>query len=165
MTSSSVSTSSASVRTRFAPSPTGTLHLGGLRTALYNLAFAKQQKGKFIIRVEDTDEARSSREFEKVQLDALRWAGVVPDESPYEPGAYGPYRQSERLEIYQTYSKRLIQKGHAFYCFCKEEDLLQKAEAARAQNLPPQYDGTCRKLTKEEVKKLIYKISERSNHH
>ncbi|MBF0315258.1 MAG: glutamate--tRNA ligase [Oligoflexia bacterium] len=132
-------------RVRFAPSPTGHLHIGGARTALYCYLFAKAQKGEFILRIEDTDQARSKREFEESQIADLRWVGIEYDEGPGK-GNKGPYRQSERLDIYDKYAKELIAKGNAYYCFCSEEELEKKKAAAEAQNLAPIYDGTCRDL-------------------
>ena len=115
--------SSSDVRVRFAPSPTGYLHLGGLRTALYNFLFAKSRQGKFILRIEDTDQSRlvpgAARQLEEV----LAWSGIVPDESPLLGGQYGPYNQSERLEIYQKYAQQLLDQGLAYRCFCSEKRL------------------------------------------
>ncbi|HQN57768.1 MAG TPA: glutamate--tRNA ligase family protein, partial [Saprospiraceae bacterium] len=106
-----------SVRVRFAPSPTGALHIGGVRTALYNYLFAKKHHGTFILRIEDTDQNRLVEGAEEYIMDALRWAGLDPDESPDNPGDYGPYRQSERLDIYRKYAGELIESGKAYYAF------------------------------------------------
>lgn len=141
------------VRVRFAPSPTGYLHVGGARTALYNYLFAKSQGGSYILRVEDTDEARSTREFEASQIADLKWLGIEHSEGPDVGGPYGPYRQSERGAIYNEYSKKLLDSGHAYYCFCTEETLEAKKKIAEEQNLAPHYDGTCLKLSKDEVLK------------
>ena len=111
------------VRVRFAPSPTGALHIGGLRTALYNYLFAKNKKGKFILRIEDTDQNRKVEQAEEYIIEALSWSGLHPDESPVTPGGYGPYRQSERKNIYQKYIGRLIEKGEAYYAFDTTEEL------------------------------------------
>ncbi|MFY7993579.1 MAG: glutamate--tRNA ligase [Bacteriovoracaceae bacterium] len=133
------------VRVRFAPSPTGYLHIGGARTALYNYLFAKATGGTFVLRVEDTDLERSSSEYEKLQIEDLKWLGLNHDEGPDKPNPkYGPYRQSERLEIYSKYAQQLIEKGMAYYDFCTEEEL----EAMKAQNeadgLDPHYTAKWR---------------------
>ena len=112
-----------SIRVRFAPSPTGALHIGGLRTALYNYLFAKKNKGKFILRIEDTDQNRKVEKAETYIIEALNWSGLQPDESPVTPGAVGPYRQSERKDIYQKNIKELIDKGQAYYAFDTAEEL------------------------------------------
>ena len=112
-----------SVRVRFAPSPTGALHIGGLRTALYNYLFAKKNGGQFILRIEDTDQNRKVEGAEKFILNALNWSGLEPDESPSKPGEYGPYRQSERIAIYQKYIDELVDKGRAYYAFDAPEEL------------------------------------------
>ena len=106
------------VRVRFAPSPTGNLHIGGARTALYNYIFAKTFKGKYILRIEDTDQERSSKDFEKAQIDDLLWLGVEHDEGPGVGGELGPYHQSQRTQLYQKYAQKLLQEGKAFYDFC-----------------------------------------------
>lgn len=143
------------VRVRFAPSPTGYLHIGGARTAMYNQLFAKAMGGKYILRIEDTDLERSERKFEEAQIEDLKWLGITHDEGPDVGGEYGPYRQSERLHIYKEWAQKLIDKDHAFHCFCSEEELTAKKEAAEKLNLPPVYDGTCRKLNKEEAAKRV----------
>jgi glutamyl-tRNA synthetase len=112
-----------SVRVRFAPSPTGALHIGGLRTALYNYLFAKKNKGKFILRIEDTDQNRKVDRAEGYITEALSWSGLEPDESPTKPGSFGPYRQSERKEIYKKYIEELIDKGRAYYAFDTPDEL------------------------------------------
>lgn len=112
-----------SVRVRFAPSPTGALHIGGLRTALYNYLFAKKNKGVFILRIEDTDQNRRVEQAEEYIIEALNWSGLQPDESPVTPGELGPYRQSERKNIYQKYIEKLIDKGQAYYAFDTAEEL------------------------------------------
>lgn len=143
------------VRVRFAPSPTGFLHIGGARTALFNYLFARSEKGTFVLRVEDTDRERSTKEFEQSQLEDLKWLGLDYDEGPGIEGKYGPYRQSERLAIYKKYADQLIQKQKAFYCFCTDEELTAKKEKAREENSSPHYDGTCRDLALEEIKKRL----------
>ncbi len=110
-------------RVRFAPSPTGPLHIGGLRTALFNYLFAKKTGGSFILRIEDTDKKREVVGAEKYIIDALNWCGVFPDESPVTKGAFGPYRQSERNQVYREEIKKLVESGHAYYAFDSEEEL------------------------------------------
>lgn len=131
-----------SVRVRFAPSPTGYLHIGGARTALYNYLYAKAVGGTFILRIEDTDLERSNAEFEKLQIDDLKWLGIIHDEGPDKPNPkYAPYRQSERSEIYQRYALQLIEKGAAYYDFCTEEELEAMKAKAEAEGRDPHYDG------------------------
>ena len=149
------SPSLAPVRVRFAPSPTGSLHVGGARTALFNWLLAKKTKGTFIVRVEDTDEARSTRESENMILGDLRWMNMGWDEGPEVEGPYGPYRQSERKEIYQKYADQLIASGKAFRCFCSEEELNAKREAAEAAGVDPKYDGTWRNADAAEIQKQL----------
>ncbi len=120
---------SSPIRTRFAPSPSGFLHVGGARTALFNYLYAKARGGQYVLRVEDTDQARSTRESERMILESLNWLGIVPDEGPDEGGPYGPYRQSERLDIYKKYTTKLLEEGLAYPCFCTEEELEQMQEA------------------------------------
>ena len=150
--SMSIQEISEPVRVRFAPSPTGTLHVGGARTALFNWLLAKKTNGKFIIRVEDTDEARSTRESEDSILNDLRWMNLNWDEGPDIGGPYGPYRQSERKEIYQKVGNDLISRGIAYPCFCTEEELEEKRLKAEAEGRAPQYDGTWRDADPEIVK-------------
>ena len=111
------------VRVRFAPSPTGALHIGGLRTALYNYLFAKKNNGKFILRIEDTDQKRTVKQAEKYIMNALMWSGLKPDESSVAPGKFGPYKQSERKHIYKRHIEELIAKGQAYYAFDTPEEL------------------------------------------
>lgn len=143
------------VRVRFAPSPTGELHVGGARTALYNYLFAKQQGGAFIVRIEDTDRERLVRGSVERILDSLRWLGIVWDEGPDCGGKSAPYVQSERLATYQQYAKNLVKKGAAYYCFCTTQRLEVLRELQQAQGLPTRYDRTCLKLTSEEVEKQL----------
>ena len=124
------------VRVRFAPSPTGPLHMGGIRTALYNYLFAKKNKGEFILRIEDTDQVRYVPGAEKYIIDSLNWCGLPPDESPVNPGKYGPYRQSERKEMYKQYADLLIENGHAYYAFDTPEDLEKMRELAKQAKMP-----------------------------
>jgi len=134
----------APVRVRFAPSPTGSLHVGGARTALFNWLLARKTKGQFIIRVEDTDEARSTRASEESILADIRWMNMQWDEGPEVGGPHGPYRQSERKDIYKKYAEQLISSGKAFRCFCTEEELDKKRAEAEAKGVDPKYDGTWR---------------------
>ena len=133
-----------SVRVRFAPSPTGPLHIGGLRTALYNYVFAKQHKGVFILRIEDTDQTRYVEGAEAYIQECLKWAQIEPDESPLHAGSYGPYRQSERLHLYQEYVQKLIENGRAYYAFDTAEELDQKRAEASASKLHFSYDSSTR---------------------
>ncbi len=139
------------IRTRFAPSPTGYLHVGGARTALFSWLFAKHHNGEFVLRIEDTDQERSTDEALQMQLSDLKWLNLDWNEGPEAGGEYGPYRQSERLGIYQECVQKLIQEKKAFHCFCKNSDLETKMEALKKAGLPMHYDGTCRKLSQEEV--------------
>lgn len=132
-----------SVRVRFAPSPTGHLHVGGARTAIFNWLFAKHHRGAFIIRVEDTDQARSTRESEQMVLDDLRWLGLEWDEGPDVGGPHAPYRQSERVDIYARVGDELIERGVAYRCYCTEEELEAKRKQAEEEGRPPHYDLTC----------------------
>lgn len=134
------------VRVRFAPSPTGGLHLGGVRTVLYNYLFARRHGGDFILRIEDTDQARYVPGAEEYIMDSLKWAGLEPDESPERPGSYGPYRQSERKPLYTQYAHRLITAGHAYYAFDTPDELEAMREKHKtADNPSPQYDHHLRK--------------------
>jgi glutamyl-tRNA synthetase len=137
---------SSSVRVRFAPSPTGSLHIGGARTALFNWLFARGRGGQMAIRVEDTDEQRSTEASERAVLDDLRWLGIDWDEGPDVGGPYGPYRQSERRWLYRKEADRLLEAGRAYPCFCTAEELEARRQAAQAAGRQPQYDGTCRDL-------------------
>ena len=134
------------VRTRFAPSPTGPLHLGNARTALFNYLFARRNNGSFILRIEDTDRARSTDEFERAIYDDLMWLGLVWDEGPDIDGAFGPYRQSERLKLYAEEAERLISEGKAYRCYCTRERLEELKAAQAAAGKPSRYDNRCRDL-------------------
>ncbi|MFC3885269.1 glutamate--tRNA ligase [Bacillus songklensis] len=138
------------VRVRYAPSPTGHLHIGNARTALFNYLFARNQNGKFIIRIEDTDKKRNIKGGEESQLKYLKWLGMDWDESIDVGGEYGPYRQSERTDIYQKYTNELLEKGLAYKCYCTEEELEQEREQQSAQGQMPRYSGKCRHLTEEQ---------------
>lgn len=123
-------------RTRFAPSPTGHLHIGGARTALYCYLWAKSQGGKFILRIEDTDQSRSKREFEECQISDLQWLGIEYDEGP-KKGEFGPYRQSERFNIYSQHAQNLISHDNAYYCFCTEDELEKRKVWPKKKTFPP----------------------------
>lgn len=138
-------------RVRIAPSPTGEPHIGTAYIALFNYLFAKKMGGEFILRIEDTDATRSTLEFEQKVLDALKWTGLSWSEGPDIGGPYGPYRQSDRKDMYQPFARELLDKGHAFCCFCTAERLEQMRAAQRAAGKPPKYDGLCLGLKAEEV--------------
>ena len=137
-------------RVRFAPSPTGYLHLGNARTALFNYLFSRHENATFILRIEDTDLERSKKEYEEMLMEDLKWMGIEWDEGPDVGGPHGPYRQSERLEIYIKYVDKLLKSGDAYYCYCTEEELEQEREKAIAEGRPYRYSGKCRNLTPEE---------------
>ncbi len=139
------------VRVRIAPSPTGEPHVGTAYIALFNYLFAKKHGGEFILRIEDTDATRSTPEFETKVLDALKWCGLKWSEGPDVGGPYGPYRQSDRKELYKPYVEQIVTNGHGFRCFCTPERLEKMREAQRAAGLPPKYDGHCLNLSAEEV--------------
>lgn len=143
-----------SVRVRIAPSPTGFLHIGTARTALFNWLFARQHGGKFILRIEDTDIERSEKKFEDDIVLGLKWLGLDWDEGPDIGGDYGPYRQSERSAIYEKYLQKLLDENKAYYCFCSKEDLEEDRKAMLAQGLAPKYSGRCRNLTPEKNNEL-----------
>ncbi|MBN8253744.1 glutamate--tRNA ligase [Priestia flexa] len=145
---------SKEVRVRYAPSPTGHLHIGNARTALFNYLFARNQNGKFIIRIEDTDQKRNIEGGEESQLRYLKWLGIDWDESIDIGGEYGPYRQSERTEIYEKYTDELLEKGAAYYCYCTEEELEKEREEQTENGQMPRYSGKCRNLTEEQQKEL-----------
>lgn len=132
------------VRTRVAPSPTGIAHVGTLYISLFNYAFAKQNSGQFIVRSEDTDRSRFVEGAEQLVLDAIKWAGIEPDEDVIKGGPYGSYRQSERLDIYQKYAQQLIDNGQAYYCFATPDELREMREKQQAAGQPPKYDGRYR---------------------
>ncbi|MGM0601020.1 MAG: glutamate--tRNA ligase [Candidatus Rifleibacteriota bacterium] len=143
------------VRVRFAPSPTGYLHVGGARTALFNWLYARKTGGKFILRIEDTDVERSTKEALDGLLLDMKWLGLNWDEGPEVGGDYGPYFQSQRLSIYQDYAKKLLENGAAYPCFCTEEQLEAKREKAEEEHRSLHYDGTCSKLSKEDAQSKI----------
>ncbi len=139
------------VRTRVAPSPTGEPHVGTAYVALVNYCFAKKYGGRFVLRIEDTDRARSTPESERSILDSLHWLGLTWDEGPDTGGPHGPYRQSERSAIYAEHVRRLLDDGHAFKCFCTPQRLEEMRDAQRAAKMPPRYDGLCATLTPAQV--------------
>ncbi len=141
---------SSEVRVRYAPSPTGHLHIGGARTALFNYLFARSMNGKFIIRIEDTDLKRNIEGGDENQLNYLQWLGMDWDESVDKVGGYGPYRQTERLNIYKKYYEDLFSSGHVYKCYCTEEEIEAEREIQAANGQMPQYSGKCRSLSKEE---------------
>jgi glutamyl-tRNA synthetase len=143
------------VRTRFAPSPTGNLHIGSLRTALFAYLAARSQGGDFILRIEDTDDKRKVEGSEEKLIEILKWVGLEFDEGPGVGGKYGPYRQSERREIYDKYKDELLEKGEAYHCFCTPERLEEMRNKQQENKMPPRYDRACRNLSKEEVEKRI----------
>lgn len=142
------------VRVRYAPSPTGHLHIGNARTALFNYLYARNTGGKFIIRIEDTDKKRNIEGGEESQLKYLKWLGIDWDESIDTDGEYGPYRQSERNDLYKKYYDELLSAGKAYKCYCTEEELEQEREEQSARGETPQYSGKCAHLTPEEQQKL-----------
>ncbi len=139
------------VRVRFAPSPTGDLHVGNIRTALFDWAYARHTGGKFIFRIEDTDRERVTDEYIAAALDTLRWLGLQWDEGPEVGGPFGPYMQSQRLDIYAEWAQKFLDQGDAYYCYCSSEELEARREAQRAANVAPGYDGKCRNLSPEEL--------------
>lgn len=136
----------SSIRVRFAPSPTGSLHIGGARTALFNWLFARKYGGSFVLRLEDTDLDRNLAQAEKNILEGLAWLGLEWDEGPDRGGPYGPYRQSERLDVYRREAARLVERGLAYPCYCQPDELARDREKAQAEGKPPLYCGRCREL-------------------
>ena len=145
---------SEKVRVRFAPSPTGSLHIGGARTALFNLLFARHNNGTFVLRIEDTDTERSTEESAAQIIRSLKWLGIEWDEGPEKGGDFGPYFQSQRLELYRREVERLLAEGKAYRCYCTPEELAERREAALKAGKAPRYDGTCRNLTPEQIAKF-----------
>jgi glutamyl-tRNA synthetase len=145
-------TEQRSVRVRFAPSPSGDLHVGNVRTALFDWAFARHTGGVFVLRIEDTDQSRVLPAYIDSALETLRWLSLDWDEGPEVGGPYGPYLQSQRLEIYADWLAKFLESGHAYYCYCSQEELAERREAARAGGAGPTgYDGHCRSLTPEQI--------------
>ena len=155
------------IRTRYSPAPTGISHLGSVRTALFNFLFTKKSLGKFILRIEDTDTERSKPEYEKNILESLKWLGINWDEGPVSAeiqegrpeyiGNYGPYKQSERKEIYSKYLKKLLNEDKVYYCFCSKEDLEAEKQYQISMGIAPHYSGKCANLPKSTVKKYLKK--------
>lgn len=141
------------VRVRFAPSPTGQLHIGNVRTALYNWLFARKTGGTFVLRIEDTDVERSEGRYETQLLADLKWLGLDWDEGPDLGGPYPPYRQSDKMQVYRAYAEKLIQEQKAYYCFCSAEELEHERQQALAEQRQPIYSGKCRKLDPAEVER------------
>ncbi len=143
------------MRVRFAPSPTGQLHVGNARTALFNWLLARGHDGTLILRIEDTDAERSTKDSEESILEDLRWLGLDWDEGPDVGGAAGPYRQSERLHLYTSYANELLAGGHAYYCFCLPQKLESDRRSDLAAGRPPRYHGTCRTLSPDEARRRL----------
>lgn len=143
------------VRVRYAPSPTGPLHIGSVRTALFNYLFAKKHEGSFILRIEDTDIERSKKEWEQEIIEGLKWLGIELSEGPDIGGDYGPYRQSERREIYSKYIQKLLKEDKAYYCFCSKEELESQKQYQMSIGEPPRYSGKCRNLSPQKVKEYL----------
>ncbi|MBC7462845.1 MAG: glutamate--tRNA ligase [Actinobacteria bacterium] len=139
------------VRVRFAPSPTGDLHVGNIRTALFDWAYARHTGGSFIFRIEDTDTTRVTDEYIAAAIDTLRWLGLQWDEGPEVGGSYGPYLQSQRLDIYSDWAQKFLDQKDAYYCFCTSEELETRREAQKASNVAPGYDGQCRNLSADQI--------------
>ncbi|WP_405984654.1 glutamate--tRNA ligase [Streptomyces sp. NBC_00872] len=149
------------VRVRFCPSPTGNPHVGLVRTALFNWAFARHSGGTLVFRIEDTDAARDSEESYVQLLDSMRWLGLDWDEGPEVGGPHAPYRQSQRMDLYRDTAERLLAAGHAYHCYCTTEELDARRDAARAAGRPSGYDGHCRDLTEE--RKAAYEAEGRTS--
>ena len=145
--------SKENIRVRFGPSPTGFLHIGGSRTALFNWLFAKSHNGAFILRIEDTDPERSKKKYEEDIIGNLKWLELNWDEGPDIGGNYGPYRQSEKYDIYKKYLEKLLSQENAYYCFCTKEQLEINRQDSLIQGLAPKYGGRCRNLTADEIEK------------
>lgn len=143
-----------SIRVRLAPSPTGKFHFGSARVALFNYLFAKKFGGKFLLRIEDTDKVRSTTESEIDIIESLSWLGLNWDEGPIVDGAYGPYRQSERGEIYKEFLKILFENEAVYYCYCSPEEITKEREEQQKNHKMPRYSGKCRELSKEQVEKF-----------
>ena len=139
------------VRVRFCPSPTGDPNVGMVRTALFNWAFAKHNNGTFVFRIEDTDTSRDSEESYHALLDSMRWLGLNWDEGPEVGGPFGPYRQSERMDIYKDVAKKLHEKGFAYHCYCTQEEVEERRKAQKEKGQTPGYDAHCRELTDSQI--------------
>jgi len=145
------------IRVRIAPSPTGSLHIGTARAALFNYLFAKKHQGVFILRIEDTDAERSKPEFEKDILESLKWLNIEHAEGPDVGGEHGPYRQSEKLDVYAKYSQKLLDENKAYYCFCSKEELEAQKQYQMSIGQAPRYNGKCSDLSKKEIKERLAK--------
>ncbi|HHU92515.1 MAG TPA: glutamate--tRNA ligase [Halanaerobiaceae bacterium] len=143
------------MRLRFPPSPTGKIHIGNMRTALFNWLWARKNNGTLVLRIEDTDLERSTKEFEDIIIKELNWLGLDVDEGVGVGGEYGPYRQSERVEIYREYADKLLAEGKAYYCYCTPEELQEMREEAARKGEMPRYNGHCRNLSPEEEEEYI----------
>ena len=146
-----MTTNTRPVRVRFAPSPTGDLHVGNIRTALFDWAYARHTGGQFIFRIEDTDRERVTDEYIQAAIDTLKWLGLNWDEGPEVGGPYGPYLQSQRLDIYAEWAAKFLAQGDAYHCYCSSEELEARREAQRAANVAPGYDGKCRSISPEDL--------------
>jgi nondiscriminating glutamyl-tRNA synthetase len=142
------------VRVRFAPSPTGYLHIGSARTALFNWLFARANKGSFVLRIEDTDIERSKEDYVSTMMDDLAWLGLDWDEGPDKGGPFGPYKQSERRETYTKFAEKLLKEGKVYHCYCADEELKARRQEALREGRSPQYDKRCRNLSKEDIEGL-----------
>jgi len=141
------------IRIRFAPSPTGFLHVGNARTALFNWLFARKKGGIFVLRIEDTDEERSFEKYEKKLMEDLKWLTLDWDEGPFREGPVGPYRQSQRLHFYKSFTEKLLEEGKAYYCFCSKQELETEKKQAISAGKNPVYSGKCRGISLEEAQK------------
>lgn len=150
-----IKTIDRAVRVRFAPSPTGPLHVGGARSALFNYLFAKKNNGKFILRIEDTDKEISEQRWTDEIISELKWLGIAWDEGPDVGGEFGPYKQSQRIDIYKKYLEKLLTEKNAYYCFCAEDELENKRQEQMSRGLAPKYDGKCRNLSNKEVQEKL----------
>nr|MTA23058.1 glutamate--tRNA ligase [Actinomycetota bacterium] len=145
------SNSARPVRVRFAPSPTGDLHVGNIRTALFDWAYARHTGGQFIFRIEDTDTDRVTDEYIQAAIDTLKWLGLNWDEGPEVGGPYGPYLQSQRLDIYAEWAGKFLANCDSYYCYCSPDELEAVREAQRKANVAPGYNGHCRDLTADQI--------------
>src|SRR6056297_3347616 len=143
---------SNNIRLRFPPSPTGKIHIGNMRTALFNWLVTKQKDGELVLRIEDTDQARSTKEFEDIIIQEMEWLGLDADEGVGIGGDYGPYRQTERIDLYQEYADKLLESGYAYKCYCTKDELDEMRQKAIDNDEMPRYDGSCRHLTEEDKK-------------
>src|SRR4030066_1018199 len=144
----------SNVRVRFAPAPTGLLHIGNARTALFNFLFAKRHQGTFVLRIEDTDLERCSDSSMDRIIEDLKWLGIIWEEGPDRDGSVGPYRQTQRLSIYREFADRLYQEGKSYKCFCSEERLEKLRKEQLSKGKMPRYDGRCRSLSEEEIAQI-----------